>query len=66
MTISGSLKESTFFSFIAFGRNVFLGAQTDEDFGYSVVVTMAVEPEKLETGCRQAESNFAPLRYSHS
>ena len=45
-SLSCKNKESTFFSSIAFGRNVFLGAYTDEDFGYSVVVAMAVDLEK--------------------
>ena len=38
--------ESTFFSSIAFRKNVFLPAHTDNDFCYAVVMALAREPEK--------------------
>ena len=46
-TFSDGSNDSTFFSSIAFGRNVFLGAHTDQDFGYSAVITMATEPDSV-------------------
>ena len=36
-------KKSTFFSAISFGRNVFLVAHKDQDYGYSVVLAMSPE-----------------------
>ena len=44
---------TTFFSAIAFGRNVFLAAHKDQDFGYSAVVAMTDEanPNRDEVLC---------------
>ena len=41
-------RATEFFSSVAFGRNVYLQAHTDCDFGYSIVVVLQVEPEETD------------------
>ena len=41
-------KSTHFFSSVAFGRNVFLQAHTDNDFGLSISVVMLVEPSNKD------------------